>query len=385
MFSVYIGLPDIDANMEEKDAANAFETYRLGRTKVTKFITRMAAAVTAVAMTSTAAIAQVNLTFHTAGSGTPVALTATALVEQAAERGVANIQLKEGQTATNYLQALAEGKIDLANGPFILPFLMTKGAGPYAKLGKEKGAELGNKIQLLYPYTLAIFTLYAYNAKGISGWDGLAGRKILNGPPRGAATGNSRALAQFFGGVKHGQDYESVTVNWNQASAAIVDGTADAAVLTVHFPGPRETRNIAAGAMTMWSMPKDKFESGPAKKLLNKPGSGAYTAPLAFIKEKMGPDWTIVSEDDTFRGMAVTGGDFVNESMDEETAYNLTKAHIENLEAIKNVAPFMATLNYGDLDTKVAGLCGPNPVKFHPGAVRAWEEAGHSVPDCAKP
>ena len=350
-----------------------------------KSLKKLAVLATAMTFASSAAMAQVNLTFHTAGSGTPVALTATALVEQASERGVANIQLKEGQTATNYLQALAEGKIDLANGPFILPFLMTKGAGPYANLGKEAGAELGQNIQLLYPYTLAIFTLYAYNAKGISGWDDLAGRKILNGPPRGAATGNSRALAQFFGGVKHGQDYESVTVNWNQASAAIVDGTADAAVLTVHFPGPRETRNIAAGAMTMWSMPKAMFESDKAQKLLNKPGSGAYTAPVSFIQEKMGSDWTIVSEDDTFRGMAVTGGDFVNKSMDEETAYQLTKAHIDNLEAIKNVAPFMSTLNYGILDTKVAGLCGPNPVKFHAGAVRAWEEAGHSVPDCAKP
>ena len=227
--------------------------------------------------------------------------------------------------------------------------------------------------------------MYAYNAKGVSGWDDLKGRKILNGPPRGAATSNSRALAQFFGGAKHGQDYESITVNWNQASAAIVDGTADAAVLTVHFPGPRETRNVAAGAMTMFSMPKDKFESAPAQKLLNKPGSVAYTAPVSFIKEKMGDGWTIMSEDDTFRGMAVTGGDFVNKSMDEELAYQLTKSHIENVDAIKAVAPFMATLNYGIIDPKVAGLCGPNPVKFHPGAVRAWEEAGHKIADCAKP
>ena len=86
---------------------------------------------------------------------------------------------------------------------------------------------------MLYPYTLAIFTLYAYDAKGLSGWGDLKGRKILNGPPRGAATTNSRGLAQLYGGVKHEQDYESVTVNWNQASAAIVDGTADAAVLKV--------------------------------------------------------------------------------------------------------------------------------------------------------
>ena len=134
---------------------------------------------------SSVAVAQTNLTFHTAGSGTPVALTATALVEYAAERGIANIQVSEGKVATNYLKDLAEGKIDLANGPFILPFLMSKGAGPYAKMGKETGAELSMNFQLLYPHTLAVFTMYAYNAKGISGWDDLKGRKILNGPPRG--------------------------------------------------------------------------------------------------------------------------------------------------------------------------------------------------------
>ena len=353
--------------------------------KLIKSLKSAVFALTLATAGSSVAVAQTNMTFHTAGSGTPVGLTATALAEFASERGIGNIQISEGKVATLYLQALAEGKIDLANGPFILPFLMTKGAGPYAKIGKEKGAELGANIQLLYPYTLAVFSLYAYNAKGMNGWDDLKGRKILNGPPRGAATTNSRALAQFFGGAKHGQDYESVTVNWNQASAAIVDGTADAAVLTVHFPGPRETRNIAAGTMTMWSMPKAKFESEKGRKLLNKPGSVAYTAPVSFIQEKMGSDWTIESEDGTFRGMAVTGGDFVNKSMSEDMAYKLTKAHIDHLDEIKSLAPFMSTLNYGEIDPKVAGLCGPNPVKFHPGAVRAWEEAGYKIADCAKP
>ena len=28
--------------------------------------------------------------------------------------------------------------------------------------------------------------------------------------------------------------------------------------------------------------------------------------------------------------------------------------------------------------------CGPNPLKYHPGAVAAWEEAGYTIPDCAK-
>lgn len=343
-----------------------------------------ALAVTAT-LAASASMAQVNLTSNTAGAGTTAGLTATALVEYAADRGIANIQLKDGQTGTNYIQALAEGKIDIANGPFILPFLLTRAAGPYASLGKEKGAELGPNIQLLYPYTLSIFTMYAYDAKGVNGWDDLKGRKVLNGPPRGAATTNSRALIQLFGGAKFDEDYESVTVSWNQVASAIVDGTADVAIIPTMFPGPRVTRTGAAGAMTMYSMPKEIFESEGGQKLLNKPGSVAFTAPVADVQAGMGDGWTIASEDDTFRGMAVTGGDFVNASMDAEVAYQLTKAHIDSLETHKAIAPFMGTLNFGVLDQKIAGLCGPNPVKFHPGAARAWDEAGFDVPDCARP
>lgn len=339
---------------------------------------------TVAAFVATTAQAQENLTSNTAGAGTTVGLTATALVEYASERGIANIQLKDGQTGTNYIQALAEGKIDIANGPFVLPFLLQRAAGPYASLGKEKAAEIGGNIQLLYPYTLSIFSMYAYDAKGIDGWQDLKGKKILNGPPRGAATTNSRALIQLFGGAKPEADYESVTVNWNQVASAIIDGTADVAVIPVMFPGPRVTQAGAAGDMTMYSLPKEVFESEGAQKLLNKPGSVAYSIPLADAQAAMGEGWSIKSEDDMFRGMAVTGGDMVNKSMDEEMAYQLTKAHIENLDSHKKLAPFMSTLNFGELDPKVAGLCGPNPVKFHPGAVRAWEEAGRTIPDCAK-
>jgi hypothetical protein len=29
-------------------------------------------------------------------------------------------------------------------------------------------------------------------------------------------------------------------------------------------------------------------------------------------------------------------------------------------------------------------MCGLNPMKYHPGAVRAWEDAGFDIPDCAE-
>lgn len=93
-----------------------------------KTLQKVAIAAAAVTLTSSVALAQANLTFHTAGSGTPVALTATALVEYAADRGIANTQVSEGKVATNYLKDLAEGKIedeaDFTAGRFLRPSLV---------------------------------------------------------------------------------------------------------------------------------------------------------------------------------------------------------------------------------------------------------------------
>jgi len=337
------------------------------------------------ALAATSVAAEVNLTSNAAGAGTAGALSATSLVENAAERGIANIQLKDGQTGTNYVLALAEGKIDLASAPFILPFLMARAAGPYSNMDSDQAHELGHSIQMLYPYTFSIYTLYAYDAKGVSNWEDIEGMKVLNGPPRGTAALNSRSLIQLFTDLKSDEDYESVTVNWGQMAQAIIEGSADVAVIPVMFPGPRVTQASAAGSMTMISMPREAFEAEAAQKFLNKPGSTPFLVPLAEIREAMGDQWTVTSEDDMFRGMAVPGGDFVNASMDEELAYQLTKSHIENLDNIRAMAPFMATLNFGDVSEEANGLCGANIVKFHPGAVRAWEEAGYELPECAKP
>ena len=142
----------------------------------------IAALTAATALTATAAFAQANLTAETVTPGGSAYLAPAHLVEVAAARGIANIQLADGQTLTNSIQNVAEGKTDISTTPFILPFLLSRGVGPYSSLGKEKGAELASNIRVLYPYSLGVFFLYAYNAKGVKGWDDLEGRKVFNGP-----------------------------------------------------------------------------------------------------------------------------------------------------------------------------------------------------------
>ena len=343
--------------------------------------TAFAALLGATILTAPVAAQTINLTAETASPGGATHLSAAHMAEVAGTKGIANIQLADGQTLTNSLQNVAEGKTDIASTPHILPFLMNRGVGPYGELGAEKGAELAGNLRAVYPYTLGIFFLFAFDAKGITGWDGLEGKKIFNGPPRGGALTNGRALIQIAAGLKEGEGYEGIQSNWGQAAAIIGGGDPDAVVLPELFPSARISTLGAAGKMTAWSLPKATYEGEAMQKYMKAPGSAPFTAPVAELSAALGDQWTFVSEDDTFRGFATIGGDVVHKDMDETLVYDLVSAYISTLDALKAKAPFGDTVNY---DNPALGMCGANPVKYHKGAVRAWEEAGYEIPDCAK-
>ncbi|MGI9402088.1 MAG: TAXI family TRAP transporter solute-binding subunit [Rhizobiaceae bacterium] len=332
---------------------------------------------------ATSAQAQSILTAETAAPNTTPGISIIALSESAKKAGVADIQVSSGQTLTNSVQNVAEGKTDIAAAPFILPFLLSKGLGPYAGLGAEEGAKLAADLAVLYTYRVSVQGLFAYDSSNISGWDGLEGKTIYNGPPRGAALTNARLLIKVNTGLEEGSGYEGVQVNWGQAVKTIQDGSADAMVLPMSFPDPRITAALASGDMTIFSVSKEVYEGDAFQKVGKLPGTVPVTMPISDMG--YGEGVTIVSEDDTFRGPGTVGADIVNVDMGFDLAKSLTAAFIENIETIYHTkAPFMPGTWHGETDIAVTDMCGNNPLKYHPGAVAAWEEAGYTIPDCAK-
>ncbi len=334
----------------------------------------------AILCTGGNAYSEINLTAETASPGGATHLSPAHMTEIAGTRGIANIQLADGQTLTNSIQNVAEGKTDIAGTPYILPFLMSRGVGPYGSLGKEKGAELAGNLRAINPFTLGIFFLYAYDAKNIGGWDDLKGRKIYNGPPRGGALTNARSMIEIVAGLKDGEDYEGLQINWGQQVTLVTSGEPDAMVLPELFPGANLTSSTAAGKMTGWSMPKAAYESDTMQKYMQAPGSAPFTTGLAELQATMGNEWTFVSEDDTFRAFATIGGNVVHKDMDEQLVYDLVAAYVDTLDALKSKAPFGDTVGF---DAPMQGMCGANPIKYHPGAARAWMDAGYKIDDCA--
>ncbi len=331
----------------------------------------------------TGAHAQTVLTAETAAPNTTPGISIISLSEAAAQGGIADIQVSAGQTLTNSVQNVAEGKTDIAAAPFILPFFLSRGVGPYAGLGAEAGGELASQLAVLYTYRISVQGLMAYDSANISGWDGLEGKTIYNGPPRGAALSNARILINNITGLEEGTGYTGVQVNWGQAVTTMQDGSADAFVLPQSFPDPRVSAALSSGDMTLFSMPAANFDSEEFSNVANLPGTVKFSMPIAEMG--YGEGVTIQSEDDTFRGPGTVGADIVNVSMDFDMAKALTAAFIENIEAIYHAkAPFMAVTWHGETDIAVTDMCGPNPLKYHPGAAAAWEEAGYTLPDCAK-
>lgn len=346
-----------------------------------KFVSAITAA--ALAGLSVSAHAAVNLTAETASPGSAPGVSVIALSEAAAQFNVANIQVTPGQTLTNSVQNVAEGKTDIAAAPFILPFLMSKAVGPYAKLGKEKGAELAANVAALYTYRISVQGLYAYDSANFDGWNGIDGARIYNGPPRGAALTNARLLIKLNSGLEEGKGYTGVQVNWGQAVKTIQDGSADAFVLPMSFPDGRITAALSSGDMTIWSLPLDVYNSDAFAKVGKLPGTVPTSMPISEMG--YGKGVTIVSEDDTFRGPGTVGGEIVNVNMDFDIAKALTKAFIDGLDSVYRAkAPFMPNSWHGETDIALTDMCGNNPIKYHPGAVAAWEEAGYTIPDCAK-
>mgnify|MGYP001954771255 CR=1 FL=1 len=133
----------------------------------------------------------------------------------------------------------------------------------------------------------------------------------------------------------------------------ISGGEPDAVVLPELFPNTRMTTIGSAGNATIWSLPKDIYESEAMQKYMSGPGSATTELPVAEVQASMGDGWTVVSEDDTFRALATIGGNVVNKDMDEDLVYSLTKIYIDSLEALMAKAPYGTTVNF---DNPVFGI-----------------------------
>lgn len=342
----------------------------------------------AVALTPLAAFAQANLTAETTGPGSTPHYIDSTLAAILDSTGVATMQITEGATLTNSVQAVAEGRLDMAPAPLILPFLLSNGIGPYSGVGAEQGAELAANLRVIFWNSGSAQIFGYYNNNPVEDIRELDGLRIWNGPPRGAALTSGRAMVQLLSGAKDGEDYEGIQTPWPDTVSTIIGGGADAWTIPEGLPSGREIAIAAAGGITIHDVPSDLMASELGQQILAAPGHAPYSVPVEdFRAAYEGNDITIVTDDDSFDSFATAFGQIVHASMDEDLVYNITKAFLEGKQRFIEGSPRgpFAQISFGDLDGTSQGACGAVQIKMHAGAIRAFEEAGHSVADCLRP
>lgn len=338
----------------------------------------------ALAFTATGAFAQENLTGETSSPGNSPHVNMVHLADVLSRAGIADVQVQEGQTATNSIVNVAEGKSDIVTAPTILHFLLENGRGPFSSIG-EDGAALAENVQAIAPYNAGAYGLFAPVSTGIQSYQDLAGRTVWNGPPRGAAlTVGRQTILLGSGGFKDGEDYNGYQTNWGQLPTALVDGSAEAFMVPITSPSDRVVTALAAGDINIVSFPKDIWESDAMQKFLSAPGN----APVVVPGDQLGygPDQgvNLISEDGIFRSPGVPFATLVRAGLDADLVKAMTAEYIATLEELKTRAPYGGTVNFDVVDRVSTGFCGGLTLKYHPGAIAAWEEAGYEIPDCAE-
>lgn len=343
-----------------------------------------ALAVAAFLALATSASAQVKLTAATAGKNSITWYVTGHTGEVAAAKGIANIQMADGQTLTKTVQAVAEGKTDISAAPLVLPFLLSKGLGPYAALGKDKGAELASNLRALYPYNVGGYFMLAFQSKGYTGWQDLKGKTVWNGPPSGAALVNARQAITVNTGMTDGKEYKGAQDNWDALNTKLVDGSADAFVLPLAMPHARVTVMSSAGKVTVFCTPKAAAESPLGKKIFSAPGNIPLALDIAKLGYANNPDVKIVGDaDGKCRALGSAFADVVHKDMSFDLAKKLTEGHISTLKALIAKNPALDNVGLAEMDPARSSFCGPNPLKYHPGAAAAWKAAGYKLPACA--
>ncbi|TNJ44469.1 TAXI family TRAP transporter solute-binding subunit [Phaeobacter sp. B1627] len=342
----------------------------------------------AVALAPLAVAAQVTLTSETSSVGSSPHYVDTTLAAVLDSAGVASVQVTEGATLTNSVQAVAEGRLDMASAPMILPFLLSRGIGPYSGVGAEGGADLAADIRVLFFHAGSHQIFGHYNSAPIEDIRKLEGLRIWNGPPRGAALTSGRAMVQLLSGVQDGEGYEGIQTPWPDTVATITGGGADAWTSPDGIPSGRQIQLAAAGGTTLYDVPSDLLASELGQQIVAAPGHAPFSMPVEEYRAAYaGNDITIVTDDDTFDSYVTAFAEITSGSMDEQLAFDIVTAFLEAQERFEQGAPVgpHLALTFGDIDGVSQGACGAVQIKMHPGAIRAFEAAGHTVADCLRP
>lgn len=335
------------------------------------FVRTALTAATVVCFT-TASYAQETLSSATADVGSAPHFLMTAIASAAEQNGLANVQVQEGQALTRVQLAVAKGELDMGTIPLVTTFLMSKGLAMFQDLGAEQGAELAGNLRAITGFSAGVYHAMTFADSGIEDWSDIQGKRVFIGAPTGGASVQVQQMIRLITGFVPGDDYEAIKLDWGAGVQGMLDGKIDLVIRPGTVPAAYIDRLTSAGNLRILGVPEEVATTEEFQRFSNAPG----TLPAAIPLDGYDTDKVEVINGGTT--MAIGLALVVNKDLDTDLVYDITKAYIENLPELQTATPWASSL---ELEGGMFGLRPVTGLKLHPGALRAWEEAGRTVPD----
>lgn len=330
------------------------------------------AAVGAALILGTSAFAQETLSSATADVGSSPHFVMTTIAAAADGAGLANVQVQEGQALTRVQLAVARGELDMGTIPVVTTFLMRNGLAMFSELGAEQGAELSGQLMAITGFNSGVYHAMTFADSGIEDWGDIAGKRVFIGAPTGGAAVQVQQMIRLITGYEPGTDYEAIQLDWGSGVQGLLDGNIDLVVRPGSQPDGFMDRLTSAGPVRILGIPADIVAREDFARFSNAPG----TLPDTIGADIYDPELVEITNDGATLaiGLAVVA----NAALDEDLIYGITSAYIAGLDATESATPWAANLGLREGSYGLSPIAG---LRYHPGALRAWEEAGVMIPD----
>ncbi|WP_417210407.1 TAXI family TRAP transporter solute-binding subunit [Antarctobacter sp.] len=327
-----------------------------------------AAAATA-SMLPRAAIARELLRMSTLGPGTSPNLVMTTFANIInRELPDYEIQINATGAATRHALEVAMGRTAFCMSSPALHSLMVNQSAMFETI--DQAPELAKRLRTVLNFPMGVYHIAVYESSGITSMSDGAGKRVFLGPPGSAAYATMSRLFEAVTGLVADTDYEAVDLGWDAAAASFQDGNLDIYCNPTNAPSPVLTQIAVTNPIRFLGIPQDQLDSEAIKTLASRPGFGLATLPAGIYGDNQ------VNTEDTTT-LRVTVGIVTNQDADEEMIYEMTRTFYAGVDEMRDSAPWLAAI------TPQVAVQDIN-MPLHPGALRALEELGVTIPDIAR-
>jgi TRAP transporter TAXI family solute receptor len=234
-------------------------------------------------------------------------------------------------------------------------------AQAYAGTGRFEGQQLPmvRGLASMYANMVQIVTL---DGSGISSLEDLRGKRVSIGAPGSGTEVNAAAILEA-NGITY-DDIEEQRLNFNETADALANGDIDAGFWSVGAPTSSILNLSTTNSIVILELNEGELAAARA------------ADPTFAVTTLAGGTYTGVDSDITVLG--IPNVLVVSSEMDDELAYQITRAMFENIADLQAVHPAAN-------ETTVEFTIAATPVPLHPGAIRYYEEIGTEIPDALRP